>query len=207
MRRHAALTVASAHRLRSLIDPSTQRIPGYRGPNPDLFEVCDTLLGTGARIGECLALRWSDLTLTDSKPLARICGTLVEQGKGFVERLHRQDLTKSGTDRTLVVPDHVVELLLARRRRTKSRRGEGPVFASRNGAWLWPNNLRTRLRHATRGDFEFDGTTPHTMRRTVGTLIAHEAGLDAARDVLGHSDPSVTYQSYVAPRGGSRCSY
>ena len=29
---------------------------------------------------------------------------------------------------------------------------------------------------------------------------SHEAGLDAAREQLGHSDPSVTYQRYVAAR-------
>ena len=34
----------------------------------------------------------------------------------------------------------------------------------------------------------------------MGTLIAHTVGLDAAREQLGHSDPSVTYQHYVAPR-------
>lgn len=30
--------------------------------------------------------------------------------------------------------------------------------------------------------------------------VAHEAGLDATREQLGHSDPSVTYQRYVATR-------
>jgi integrase len=74
------------------------------------------------------------------------------------------------------------------------------VFSSRTGAWLWPNNIRTRLRQAVVGMSGLDGTTPHTFRRTVGTLVAHEAGLDAAREQLGHSDPSVTYQRYVAAR-------
>jgi integrase len=40
--------------------------------------------------------------------------------------------------------------------------------------------------------------SPHTLRRTVGTRIAHEVGLDATREQLGHSDPSVTFQAYVA---------
>lgn len=44
------------------------------------------------------------------------------------------------------------------------------------------------------------GTTFHTHRRTVGTLIAHEASLDAARDQLGHQDPSVTLRHYVGAR-------
>ena len=65
---------------------------------------------------------------------------------------------------------------------------------------MWPNNIRTRLRQAVSGISDLEGTTPHTLRRTVGTLVAHEAGLDATREQLGHSDPSVTYQRYVAAR-------
>jgi len=33
-------------------------------------------------------------------------------------------------------------------------------------------------------------------------LVAHGAGLDAARDVLGHRDPSVTARHYIADTGG-----
>ncbi len=42
------------------------------------------------------------------------------------------------------------------------------------------------------------GVSPHTLRRTVGTLVAHTEGLDAVRDALGHRDPSVTARHYVA---------
>ena len=35
----------------------------------------------------------------------------------------------------------------------------------------------------------------------VGTLVAHGAGLDAARDVLGHRDPSVAARHYIADTG------
>jgi integrase len=68
--------------------------------------------------------------------------------------------------------------------------------------------MRTRLRRAIERaveiglpiDEELDGTTLHTLRRTVGTLLAHEVSLDAAREQLGHRDPSVTYQHYVGKR-------
>jgi hypothetical protein len=32
-------------------------------------------------------------------------------------------------------------------------------------------------------------------------LVAHSEGLDAARDVLGHRDPSVTARHYIADTG------
>ena len=59
--------------------------------------------------------------------------------------------------------------------------------------------VRARLRAAVSGS-DLEGTTPHTLRRSVGTLVAHEVGLDAARAQLGHSDPSITWQAYVARR-------
>ena len=45
------------------------------------------------------------------------------------------------------------------------------------------------------------GVSPHTLRRRVGTLVARSAGLDAAPEVLGHRDPSVTARHYVAEMG------
>ena len=72
-----------------------------------------------------------------------------------------------------------------------------PVFAHAGGGWLWPNNVRTKLRGVA-ADTPLVGVSPHTLRRTVGTLVAHSAGLDAARDVLGHRDPSVTARHYIA---------
>jgi len=75
-----------------------------------------------------------------------------------------------------------------------------PVFAHAGGGWLWPNNVRTKLRGVVAGT-PWVGVSPHRLRRTVGTVVAHGAGLDAARDVLGHSDPSATSRHYIADTG------
>ena len=43
--------------------------------------------------------------------------------------------------------------------------------------------------------------TPHALRRTVASLIAYDAGLDAARMQLGHSlTGSTPLSAYVAHR-------
>ena len=62
---------------------------------------------------------------------------------------------------------------------------------------MWPYNQRTKLR-AVVTSAPLAGVTPHTLRRTVGTVVAHQAGLDPARDLLGHRDPSITARHYVA---------
>lgn len=68
------------------------------------------------------------------------------------------------------------------------------------GTHLWAANMRQRLARAVAGT-EFEGLEFHTLRRTVGTLVAHEMSLDAARDLLGHSEPgSVTFRHYVKQR-------
>lgn len=194
------LSVSAVHRLRQSVRREVLRVPDQRMPNRDLEEWIDFLLATGCRDGEALATRWCDLDLTADAPTLRVCGTLLEPRKGYVAKLGRQDVTKSRAERTLVLPDHAVAVVTARRDRSEFTAPTDPVFATGQGNWISPANLRTRLRKAIGTDPELAGTTPHTLRRSVGTLIAHEVGLDAAREQLGHSDPSVTFQHYVGRR-------
>lgn len=173
---------------------------------PDLHDVVLLLLGTGMRIGEALALRWTDLDLHADIPSVRVDATLVEPrrdaatGHVFVAGLHRQPMTKTGAARTIAWPGAVVKMLNRRRTRMTWHNHQDPVFAQPGGGWLWPNNVRTKLRGVVAGT-ALSGVSPHTLRRTVDTLVAHSAGLDAAREVLGHRDPSATVRHYVADVG------
>jgi integrase len=203
------LSVEQANHLRSRVRRENLRIPDRRMPNQDLEDFVDLLLGTGCREGEALAIRPRDLIDFDTPtPKLHVCGTLLEPRKGFIDQLSRQDTTKNHEDRILILPDAVVQTLQARLDRMASAGPDQPIFASRTGNWLSPANLRTRLREALRRaadcatplDHTLEGCTFHTLRRTVGTLIAHDVSLDAAREQLGHRDPSITYQHYVGKR-------
>ena len=171
----------------------------------DLHDVVLLLLGTGMRIGEALALEWTDLDLPADIPCVHVAATLVEprrdaaSGQVFVAGLQRQPMTKTGAARTVALPCAIVEML-NRRRAWMRQHDRQPVFAHAGGGWLWPNNVRTKLRGVVAGT-ALVGVSPHTLRRTVGTLVAHSAGLDAARDILGHRDPSVTARHYIAETG------
>ncbi len=154
---------------------------------------------------QALAIRPRDLAhLRGPLPTLHVCGTLVEPRKGFVDALHRQDTTKTRDDRTLILPGRVIAVLRQRMERDRPANPDAPVF----GTLLSPTTMRTRLRRAlsraTRAAAgspdEIHGTSFHTLRRTVGTLLAHEVSLDAARELLGHRDPSVTYQHDVGRR-------
>lgn len=203
------LTIVQARHLRKRVRRISMRVPDRRMPNHDLEEFVDLLLGTGCREGEALAIRPVDLTDLDGPlPTLHICGTVIEPRKGYVDQLHRQNRTKTGDERRLILPDAVASMLRERIQRTPPSSPESPIFATGTGNWVSPANLRTRLRAALARtseqphplDAALVGTTLHTLRRTVGTLIAHEVSLDAARDQLGHRDPSITYRHYVGKR-------
>ena len=197
------LQLTRSHHIGAARDDRGRLLGGARR-TPDLHDLVLVLLGTGMRIGEALALKWADLDLHADIPYVRVAATLVEPrrdaatGQVFVAGLHRQPMTKTGAVRTIALPSAAVQTLNQRRARRQHERQ--PVFAHAGGGWLWPNNMRTKLRGVVAGT-PLVGTSPHTLRRTVGTLVAHSEGLDAARDVLGHRDPSVTARHYIADTG------
>ncbi len=200
------LAVDQTRRLLQVTHPDHQRIPGRRGPNRDLHDFVVLALATGARISEILAVEHEHVGLTADTPTITISGTLVEPRKGFVEKLHRQESTKTSMTRTLVLPD--AALAVVRRRpdhsswtqvKANGSDDPNPLMASGRGTWLWPSNIRTRLRAAVANTPELIGTTPHTLRRTVANHIAHTVGFDAARMQLGHSlTGSTPLSHYVA---------
>ncbi|MDV7101647.1 site-specific integrase [Gordonia amicalis] len=188
-----ALTVDDVQELRRRIRTwqDEQRLGPRRAH--DLVEIVDVMLGTGARIGEVLALRWQDLTDLDAdRVAATIAGTVVtSKGRGC----YRQDRTKTDAGRrTVILPQFAVEAL--RRQRDRGiPSAEGLIFPTRTGAPRWPANVRTAWRKA-RGD-DYGWVKPHSFRKTVGTMVERELGVGAASIQLGHSGTAVTERHYV----------
>ena len=66
----------------------------------DMADIIDLMLATGCRIGEVLALRWSDLDLDGDLPVLTVSGTIkTETGKGT----YRKATPKSDASRRTVV--------------------------------------------------------------------------------------------------------
>jgi integrase len=144
-------------------------------------------LGTGARVGELLALDWSDVDLTAATITIR--GSRSRSGVGP---------TKSARGRRVVtLPPFALEALEAETRRS------GPVIASATGRPLIPERANERWR-VLRARAGLDDLRFHDLRGTFATLsLAAGIPPKGLADVLGH-DPSVLLRTYAGPIEGAR---
>lgn len=129
-----------------------------------------------------------------------------EKGKGMI----RHDYVKVGNGQNELSIDSAVADMLRHRRASQSDDNpQAPIFPARNGAWMQPANWRSRwrvVRSALASNLEnprevnLPTVTPHTFRRTVGTMLAEAAGVEVAQKQLGHKTPAETLKSYVRDR-------
>ncbi len=161
----------------------------------DLCDLVAFLAGTGARIAEVCALRWSALDLAEGT--AKLGPVVVrETGKG----LHIQTDGKTATStRTIKLPADVL-----------ARLGDRHVEAERNDWDVVFLSPRKRLRDPANtcndvSEFLTDAghpwATAHTFRHTVATLL-DLAGLSAREiaNFLGHKHASMTQDVYMSRR-------
>lgn len=182
-----ALTVAESARWLTILDNDAY------ARHMDLPDLVRFLLGTGARIGEAVAVRWEDIDL--DRGTVAICRTVVRvTGHGLVAKKPK---TRAGV-RALSLPGWLVDMLL--RRQAGSAASTGPVFPDALGGYRDRNNVERAFR-AVRAGTEFEWVVPHTYRKTVATLM-DARGLSARTiaDQLGHSRISMTQDVYMGRR-------
>lgn len=173
----------------------------------DLPDIVEMLIATGMRIGELLALRWSDIELTPP-PERRddngwftclmVNGQITSKGK-------RVDYGKThAAIRPIALPDWAAALL-RRRKVAQTPNDLDAVFITRNGTWHFPTNVQGRLRHIRLLDDYADlaalqDVSPHSFRRTVATEIDEVYDAEAAMNQLGHTSKAVTERHYINRR-------
>lgn len=157
----------------------------------------DLMLGTGLRIGELLALRWSDLDLVADNPTVTVSGTIVYGEDG---RVVRQELTKSKTsERVLYLPRFTVSSLLEYWHGLEQTPDNDAIFPTSVGTWMDKDNFSGRFRQV-RGmakGVDLSWVTTHTIRKTVATQVYRSSDLKDASLQLGHSEVGVTSKHYI----------
>jgi integrase len=163
-----------------------------------LRPIVSFLLGTGARRGEALAVRWGDVDF--QKNVVRIERSL-EQTKGSLRI--KSPKTKNGRRNVTISPWLAAELRSHRACQDERRLSLGagrapdtsPIFARWDGEFRSPSRLSQDFA-AAMGALEIDCTL-HGLRHThVSQLIA--AGLDVLTISrrIGHASPAITLNIY-----------
>jgi integrase len=162
----------------------------------DLGDLVAFMAGTGARLGEACALRWSSLDLADG--VARV-GPVVVRIKGEGLRINEAGKTAS-SERAVKLPSWLVARLLERQVSAVGNEWD-VVFPSPLGRLRDPSNTGHHVRDLF-SDAGHPWATGHTFRKTVATLL-DDAGVSARQIAtqLGHSRPSMTTDVYMSRTG------
>lgn len=190
-----ALTAMEFERVRQAVKVFTER----KGPGPRRGQMLpafvELLAATGARPGEVLAIRWEDVDLLGSPPTVTVKGTVVDSGRVTGKPLHRQDSRKGGAPaHTVSLPKFGVQVLTDLYSVTGP---EGTVLANRDGGLVALTNIRSALREALAVHEDLRWVTPHSFRRTAGTVVRNGLGVEAAQRQLGHAQLATTESHYV----------
>ena len=170
-----------------------------KGPGPRRGQMLpafvELLAATGVRPGEVLGLQWSDVDLLGKPPTVTVSGTVVDSGRITGKPLHRQDERKGGAPaHTVTLPKFGVQVL------TELYGVTGPagtVLKNRNGGLVSLSNIRSSLREALASHEDLKWVTPHSFRRTTGTVVRDGLGVEAAQQQLGHAQLATTEAHYV----------
>jgi integrase len=157
---------------------------------PSLRALLSTLAGAGLRVGEAVALNWSNVNLAT--------GT-IRVGKAK---------TDAGTGREVDLPLGPADELRAHRARCRGARPSDPVFVNQRGRRQTVRNVEKRIKTAIRKsnlrltelgiEPISERVTPHSLRRTYASLRA-ALGDDPVyiAEQIGHTDVSFTLRVYA----------
>lgn len=165
----------------------------------DTVDLLEFMIGTGWRISEACGLVESDVDYVTGTVTMTAIAVRV-RGEGMV----RQEYGKTDSSRrTNAVPASVLSML-KRRRGNVAPNDLGLVFPSLLGNLRDPSNTEREWRER-RVELGYPGVTSHSFRKTVATVL-DGAGLSARdiADYLGHKNPSMTQDVYMARNSGSK---
>lgn len=167
------------------------------------------LLGTGMRIGEVLALTWSDILFDeDIIDVNHAIGYVKE--KGHTKKIIKATKSYAGT-RQIPMLAEVREALLSEKKRQEFYNFRQPVidgytnfvFVSWRGTVYSRDNIRIQIKQLTEEYNSFHEEkipifTTHQLRHTFATRLCRNCDdLKSIQAILGHSDISTTMNIYA----------
>lgn len=156
---------------------------------------------TGARQGELLALRWSDVVLDGPIPVLRIVATLDP-----VLKTRHDPKTRTGIRTLRLAAAETAILRDLRKRQLADGPATAVVFPGRGGAYMAADTLCEAYRVAAQGsgvdlERETRGEPPvrfHDLRHAYASdALSKGLALTTVSHHLGHADPGFTARTYA----------
>ncbi len=197
--RMAQLPESVAGRGKPVVPPTDEQVQALvkHVAGTDLSPIVAVCAGTGARIGEVLAMRWDDVDLDAGA--WRISRTVTRnlEGSAVVG-----DRTKTGESRVVPLRAGVVKALRAQSKRVATAQLRsaywqdlGLVFPSSIGTVQDPHNVRRALKpHLTATGFP---GSFHSLRHWFASFAVTVASDTQVAKVLGHARTSTTSDIYA----------
>ena len=160
-------------------------------------EIVILIVNTGLRIGEALALEWSDINF--KKKTLKVRKNMVyvksrsDSGKAYQYIKQKSTKTKNGS-RIVPLNSAAIRALIS----LKGINGKTPyVFATSKGNRVTPRNIDRMFRSILRC-CDIKETGIHTLRHTFASrLFAKGVDVKIVSELLGHSDVGITYDTYI----------
>jgi integrase len=152
-------------------------------------DVIAFLAGTGARVGEALALSWREVDLTGRQITLR--STLDDRGR-------RQRPKSPASIRTIPIPGSLVRRLAELKLRTADTSADAPVFQAITATAMDRHNLTRRGLWVACEQAALPRISPHTLRHGHGSALLEQGwSLPAVSRRLGHRNTQVTASVYA----------
>jgi Site-specific recombinase XerD len=166
----------------------------------DMYQIFFTLIWTGIRLGELVALRWDDVDFENHEIHIR---------RTYVESTRKENAPKTASSiRTINIEPELESVLHSQHAKIKELSITYPIL--KNNIFVFPqlkkdfigkqyteNAIYHEMLHANdRCSFK-KRLTPHKLRHTFTSLAAEaEVPLDDIRAMLGHHDDEITRKVY-----------
>lgn len=159
------------------------------------------LINTGLRASEVIALKWKpDIDLENRTLTVHNNAVFIkdrEKGKGY--KLIEQDTVKTsaGQDRTIPLNDEAYNALVILQKLTGEKTW---VLTTRKNTQMKPRQLDQMFRRiaVASGLPEEKIYGVHALRHTFATLLLkNKVDIKTVSELLGHSDVSITYNTYI----------
>lgn len=170
-------------------------------------EVFILILGTGLRIGEALALTWSDIDFENqilSVNRTQIEYCLHSNGETTYHREYSSPKTKAGKRTIPLIPNLIEMLLELKQQRMEEKKqfkeayqDTGLLFCNYYGVSLNYSSVVKKMKSICKKT-ELEGVHPHTLRHTFATRgLENGIDLKVMQELLGHSKISMTADLYT----------